>query len=395
MSQLLQDLRFGARLLLKNPGFTIVVIVILALGTGANSAIFSVVNAVVLRPLPYSNPEGLYELGGQRPIGSVWMSAPDFNSWRERTQVFEKMAAARPLNYTLTGVDEPEQLYGLAVSQDCFPMLGAQPMLGRGFSGDDFRAGAPRTVLLGHRLWQRRFGADRQIPGKAVNLNGESYTVLGVMPAAFQFNSGSHEFWIPLSFTAEDLGRRQVRSFMVFGRLKAGLTRRQVEAEAGTITRALTQEFPEAHKDWRAAGAPLQEKALADFRPTLLLLLGAVGFVLLIACLNVANLLLARAAERMKEIAIRTALGARRLRLVRQLLTESLLLAVLGGALGLLLSVWATRALIALFPENFVAAPGPDGHRWARAQLYSPGLTAGRDHVWPGPGTAGLETRPQ
>lgn len=352
MRTLLEDLRYGLRMLLKSPGFTVVVVLILALGIGANSAIFSVVNAVVLRPLPYRDPDRLYQLSGMKASGSRWISAPDFLTWQKRTQVFEQMAAARQLSFTLSQVDEPEQVHALSVTRECLPMLGTPPLLGRLFAEDDFRPGAPRVVLLGHQLWRRRFGSDPQILGKPVTLDGEAYTVAGVMPPAFQFNRRLFELWAPLTFTAEHLGRRDWPAFMVFGRLKPGVTRQQADTEMDTLSGALRQEFPETHKDWRAVLASLQEEVAAESRTTLLLLLGAVGFVLLIACMNVANMLLARSWGRAKEIAIRSALGARRLRVIRQLLTESLLLAGLGGALGLLLAAWGGPALARLFPGS-------------------------------------------
>jgi len=353
MSQVMQDLRYGLRMLLKNPAFTAVAVVILALGSGANTAIFSVLNAVVLRPLPYSNPERLYEIGGMTSRGSQWFSAPDLDTWRERTEVFEKMAAARSSNMILSGVDEPEQLFGLEVGRECLPMLGVSPLLGRWFSDQDFGPAAQRLVIIGHRLWYRRFRGDPNILGKLITLNGNGYSLIGIMPPIFEFSHSRCEFWIPPSLESLEAGQKRDRpAFMVYARTKPGISPQQAQAETETVSRLLTQQFPESHKGWRATVRPLQEKTVAEARPTLLLLFGVVGFVLLIACLNVANLLLARGTDRAKEIAIRTALGAGRFRIVRQLLTENLTLAILGGALGLLLAGWANKALVALFSQK-------------------------------------------
>ncbi len=347
-----EDLRLALRVLTKHPSYAALVIVIMGLGIGANTAVFSVLNAVVLRPFPYAAPERLYELGASRKGTSLALSAADFVAWQARTQVFESMAAARRQDFTLTGTDEPAHVFGLRVTRECLPMLGTPPTLGRWLSLEDYRPGAPPVVLLAHRLWSRRFGADPQIAGQQVLLNGQAYTVVGVMPPSFRFNARNHEVWMPLVFTADQLNRLDPTGFMACGRLKPGLTRRQAEAEAGVVSRVLAEDLPKTHAGWQATLTPLVEEAVAEFRPALLALLGAVGLVLLIACLNAANLLLARASERAREMAVRIALGAGRWRLMRGLLTESVLLALLGGVLGLLLAGGGVRALAALFPER-------------------------------------------
>jgi putative ABC transport system permease protein len=352
MNQFLQDLRFSARLLLKTPGFTLLVVIVLALGCGANTAIFSILNAVVLRPLPYAEPSRLYEIAGATLKETRRFSAPDLASWRERTRIFEKMVAVRPSGLFLSNIQEPEQLFGLAVDRECMSMLGTPALMGRWFLADDFGPAAPKTVLIGQRLWHRSFGGDVKTLGKSITLNGESYLVIGVMPAEFQFYDRRLEFWIPLQFTPQQLNGRDQAAFQVYARAKAGIKLKQVQAEADLISRLLTEQFPAMHKNWRATATPFQEKVVGDSRPTLFLLFGAVGFVLLIACLNVANLLLARGTDRAKEVAIRTALGASRFRIVRQMLTESLLLAFMASVLGLLLAGWANKGIIALFTQK-------------------------------------------
>ena len=350
LETLWQDLRYGLRLLARNPGFTAVAAVALALGMGANTAIFSVINAVVLRPFPYKDPDRLYVLTLVDDKGrSAGLSPPDFLAWRERTQVFEGMATYWMRSVTLTGVEEPERLFAQGVTRDCFPMLGIEPLLGRWFTEDEFRPAAPRVVLMGHALWQRRFGGNREIVGKQITLDGESYTVIGVMPPGFQFPNRVFTLWLPWDFE-EDRGDRRARNYNVVARLKPDATFEQARAEADTLFGSLAREFPETNSGWQVSLSRYGERSIAEFRSMLVVLAGAVGFVLLIACLNVANLLLARGSEREKEMAIRAALGAGPLRLVRQLLTESVLLAGLGGTLGLLLAGCGVRGLVAMFP---------------------------------------------
>ncbi|HEX8184768.1 MAG TPA: ABC transporter permease [Blastocatellia bacterium] len=351
MDTLIQDLRFGIRTLLKNRGFTAVAVIALALGIGANTAIFSVVNAVLLRPLPYQDAGQImtvmYE--GRMPVAPA-----DYFDWKEQNRVFEHMAAAQYWQPNLTGEDRPEQLWALQLSAEMFDLLGVKPALGRTFLSNEDRPGNERVVVLSHRLWQRRFGGDPAIVGGAITLDGASYEVIGVMPPAFRFApfwATKAELWVPLNLAPRANDRRG-SSLRVFARLKPGISREQAQSEMTAINLRLEQQYPESKKNLSLMVDPLQEAVVGNIRPALLILLGAVSFVLLIACANVANLLMARATTRQKEIAIRTALGAGRWRLVRQLLTESILLSLTGGALGLLLALWGVKALVALSPAN-------------------------------------------
>jgi len=352
MNLLWQDIRYGARMLRQRPAFTLVAAAILALGCGANTAIFSILNAVVLRPLPYRNPAGLYQITSMTARGARMFSAADLDTWRGRTQVLEKIAAVRSTRSILSNVPEAEQLFGLEVTSECFPMLGTAPILGRWFGDQDFSLTSPKTVIVGEQVWKRSLGGRDDILGKRITLDGESYLVIGIMPAEFQFTERRSEYWVPLHFTPQELANRNLRFFQAYGRTKPGITPRQVQIEAASISDLLSRQFPESHESWRATVTPLREALVTDARPGLFLMLGVVALVLLIACINVANLLLARGTERAKEIAIRTALGATRIRVVRQLLTECLLLALMGALLGLLLAGWVNKSLIALFYQR-------------------------------------------
>jgi putative ABC transport system permease protein len=347
MSTLRQDLQYGARMLVKKPGFTLVATIALALGIGANTAIFSVVNAVLLRPLPFAEPDRLVRIWESNP-GRGWpefsASEPNYYDWARQNEVFEQVAALQGATFNLTGTGEPERIIGVFATANIFQTLGVAPVYGRSFLDEEDRPGAPRVVILSHAIWQRQFGADTALVGKTINLNGESSTVVGVLPAEFRFTSGT-ELWVPLARKLAESNRSN-HILSVFARLKPGVTLEQAEANMATIAGRLEQQYPASNAGWGVRLRSFYDWAVPEqTRRSILVLLGAVGFVLLIACSNVANLLLARATTRQREMAIRLALGASRARVMRQLLTESLLLAALGGFVGVLLALWGTDVL--------------------------------------------------
>jgi putative ABC transport system permease protein len=349
VESLAQDLRFGLRMLRKNPGFTAVAVLTLALGIGANAAIFSVVNSVLLHPLAYNDPDHLVTI---LRYSNYPISPANYLDYRDQSSSYESLGAAEYWSPNLTGVDSPDHLLGLRVTQNTMPLLGVQPVLGRLFVEGEDTAGNDHEVVLSYGLWRRRFSGDARSIGKSIVLDGASYTIVGVMPADFHFAPfwATHaELWAPLSLAAR-AQTRDGNSLRLFARLRPGVTLAQARAEMATITARLEKLYPGTNAGITVT--PLKEKVVGNVETPLLVLFGAVGFVLLIACANVAHMLLARAAARQKEIAVRTALGARRSRVVRQVLTENLLLATMGGSLGLLLAYAGTRALVSLSPAD-------------------------------------------
>jgi putative ABC transport system permease protein len=364
MESLFKDIRYGFRSLWKRPGFTAVAVLTLALGIGANTAIFSVVNATLLRPLPFRDPERVLMLWGFLPkmaqtADKLPFAAGNFLSLKEQNHSLENLAAFRAWGWQLTGAGEPELLSGARVSSDFFQAVGASPMLGRSFTPEEDMPNRAPVAIISYGLWQRHFGADQNVIGKTMTLTGQTVMVVGVMPQGFQFPGGANmipglqfalqnDLWVPMAFTAEEKARQGNLNLAVIGRLKSGVSSNQAESEL----RALEQNLPLGKIGYTINVLPLHQQMVGKIRKLLLILLATVAFVLLIACANIANLLLARATSRQKEIAIRAALGAGRIRLIRQLLTESLLLSLAGGAVGFLLAMWGSSLLVSLIPAD-------------------------------------------
>ena len=343
MRNLVADFRFGLRILLRNPGFTLAAIFVLALGIGANTAIFSIVNAVLLRPLPYQDASRIMQVWHVPPAKSFpgmslfSVSPANYLDWQSQNRSFEQMAAYGFESFNVGGGERPEAIRGAAVAPGFFSILRVQTVLGRTFSPEEDRPGQGHVVILGHTLWRDHFGADTGIVGRNVLLDGQTYTVVGVMPPKFKFPAWA-ELWVPLAWSNEKRAVRGNHNYMVIGRLKPEVAVQQAKADLSAISARLEQQYPEDDKGWGATVVPLREEISGDVRPALLVLLGAVAFVLLIACANVANLVLAKTLARKKEIAIRTSLGASRAAVLRQILAETLLLSLAGGALGLFLA---------------------------------------------------------
>ena len=354
MDSFLQDIRYGIRGLFKRPGFTVVALIALALGIGANTAIFSLVNAVLLRPLPFAEPDRLiWVFGNIRNGGNRASVAPlDFLDYRNQNTTFEEFAAHIQVALNLTGNGEPERLTGVAVTGNYFQALGVKAALGRTFQLENETPGQEQVAVLSYGLWQKRFGGDPNIVNKTVTLDGKKVEVMGVMPQDFSFPQTA-QLWVPINFDfSPEMKQRKAHFMRPIGKLKPGVTLAQAQADTDIIARRLEEQYPDTNTGWSLRLVSLREQLIGDTRPTLLLLFGAVGFVLLIACANVANLLLVRAATREREIALRTALGAGRFRIMRQMITESVLLSLVGGTLGALLAIWGVDLLVTLSGDS-------------------------------------------
>jgi putative ABC transport system permease protein len=391
MRNLWQDFKYGFRVLLKSPGFSAAAVVVLALGIGANTAIFSVVNTVLLRPLPFPHSERLamvYHVPPQKsfPGAKIFAVSPaNFLDWHAQNHVFDGLSIFHGAAMTLMAKDQPEAVPGLVVSYEFFSVLGGTPILGRTFTPEEDRDGHGNVVVLSYPFWQSHFGGDRQIIGKSLTFNGRAYSIIGVMPARFHFPDQG-QYFVPLGWKDEDRAERKNHNYVVIARLKAGVSREQAQAEMDTISSRLEQAYPEADKGWGAVIVPLREDLVGDVRPALLVLLGAVAFVLLIACANVANLVLAKTLGRRKEIAIRTALGASWRRVVQQMLAETVLLATAGGALGLLVAHGGIALIVAFFgdklPQTGTVGLDPQVLGFTLAISIATGLIAGLAPAW-------------
>jgi predicted permease len=376
----LQDIRYGLRMLRKSPSFTAIAVLTLTLGIGANTALFSVVNGVLLNPLPFARADQLVTLSESKPnfeYGSI--SYPNFRDWQKENHTLSSLAVYRSYAFSLTGTGEAQQVKGEFLSSDTFPLLGVKPLIGRTFVKGEDEIGAAPIALLAESLWRRKFGAEEDIPGKSIVLDGKSYVVVGVIPASFHIAVPSfpdnQEVFVPIGQWNNPLLNQRGAGLGIhgIGRLKPGVTIQQAQADMDGVASSLAATYPDADKGIGAKLLPLRRSMLGGIQPTLLMLFAAVGFVLLIACVNVANLLLARSTSRTREFAVRAALGAPRSRVVRQLLTECILISMIGGALGLLLATWGTRAALGILPQALPRSEqvGLD----ARVLLFTAGIS--------------------
>ncbi len=352
MTGIFRDLSFAFRSFLKKPGFILLAIFALATGIGINTAIFSVVNAVLIQPLPYKDPERLLLLWEKSPQMETSVSYPNFLDWKSQNQVFESMAAFRRDSFNLSGVSEPERLQGRMISAEFLHVLGVTPQLGRDFRAEEDKPGGIPVVMLSHALWMRRFESNRSIVGKQILLNERNFTVVGITPADFEFGSGA-DLFVPIGqFNTKNWQRDNHPGIYVIGRMKPGITIEQVKAQLGTIAKALEKQYPDTNNGRGILMRSLREDTVGDIRPSLLLIMAAVGLVLFIACANVANMMLARTIERRREMAIRAALGASRLYLIRQVLIESLLLSFIAAVFGILFAYWGIDLLLTMRPDS-------------------------------------------